>query len=243
MMTNGFTVLGATVLALTLVAGCGSPTTKDGSVDPAGEESALTAAPDFRAPGVGAALKIDGRDAKFAPVNAAVTKLAKDMTDANNIQNNSFYAAVYVSAPGNLGDFDSTLNSYAVRNNMAFDIMFRSDGSKPGDAGGFGWQQKWNPENETMGCLATDRAKADSRFKRFSAYVSSHGDSQIPVAKRSVIETSATVLVRSFVKSAPASAKLYKCHWDNTDDTSADALLLVDAKTGEIRVIVALQGA
>jgi hypothetical protein len=32
--------------------------------------------------------------------------------------------------------------------------------------------------------------------------------------------------------------RVYTCHWDNTDDTDADALLTLDFKTGVARVLV-----
>ena len=80
------------------------------------------------------------------------------------------------------------------------------------------------------------------RLKAFQGYVASHGDTQSPAADRAAIEKGATTAVGSFMKDL-GGAKLYKCHWDNTDDTDTDSLITINAKSGEVRVLVVFAGA
>ena len=116
----------------------------------------------------------------------------------------------------------------------------RVDGSAPGSTSGLGWGDHWHADYETMGCRSTTRDKADARFKKFGAYKSQQGNAQIPMDKRNLIKRDASKLVASFLTGAPNDAKLYSCHWDNNDDTTSEALVLIDG--GEARVIVAWEG-
>ncbi len=228
-------------MGMMLVIACGGGGDPVGDANDVSTDSALTVA-NFRGTGTGKAVKLHWVDAKFVPVSKEVKKLAKDLTEANTFQNNSFYAAVYQAPRDSFADFDSNFNHYFVRNEATYQMMFRVDGSAPGDDTPLGFYAKWDPEVETIGCRVIDRSKAHSRFKHFQAYVSSHGDPQNSAKARS-FEANATALVSSFLKGAAAGARLYRCHWDNNDDTDADALILLDDKGGEVRVLLAFAGA
>jgi hypothetical protein len=221
------------------LAACAAPSSSS-SDHPAGDESDVTKAPAFGGSGAGTDVKLDGKAAKVIAPSTQIAALVKEMTDANTNQNNQFLAASYKAPPETLAAFSSSANGWLAQKNMGFDMMYRADGSAPGQNQGFGWAEKWNSEYESMSCRATSRDKADARFKRFGAYKSQQGDDQISAAARKKIERDATKLVASFLGGLGADAKIYSCHWDNNDDTDSDALILLDG--GEARVIVAWAG-
>ncbi len=220
--------------------GCASPSTGTSPTEPASGEDDVTKAPAFKGTGTSKEVTIAGKPATLLPISKEIKALVEEMTKANDIQNNQFMAAVYALSAVDAAAFSSPAGAYVAQKNMAYDFMYRADGSKPGSNEGFGWADKWNAEYEDMGCRATTRDKADARFKRFGAYKSHQGDDQIPIAKRDLIKRDATKLVASFLSGAGAGAKLYSCHWDNNDDTTSEALVLVDGT--EARVVVGWEG-
>jgi hypothetical protein len=90
-----------------------------------------------------------------------------------------------------------------------------------------------------MACRPTTGEKAPDQFKRFAAY-KSHHDPSLPTAKRNLLASDASKLVASFLKGTTTAAKLYRCHWDNNDDTTSEALVSIDG--GEVRVVVGWEG-
>jgi hypothetical protein len=230
--------LPALFVGLVVGTGCtvASSSTSSGS-------DALTENPAFAGSAAPVSVKIDGHDATLKAPSSHVVALVKEMTHANPRQNNSFYAGVYTLAPAELSDFDSPINDFAARKYIAYDLMFRIDGSTPGSDKGFGWNSKWDSGDEKMGCNEVPDGKALSRFEHFSAYTSSHDDPQISQASRDLLTHDAPQVVSALFDSSPLSATLYECHWDNEDDTNADALVLTDEMSGEVRVLLAFDGA
>lgn len=233
-----FSGLAVSLLFFSL-AGCAEPSSSTSADEPESDEAAVTRAPAFKGSGAGKSVQLGGHAAKLIPVSTQVAALVKEMTEANDIQNNQFLAAVYTATPAELAPFFDSTKSYEAQKNMAFDMMYRADGSSPGGSTGFGWAEKWQPEYESMGCRPTTAEKADAQFKRFGAYKSHHGDDQISLTKRNLIKSDATKLVAAFLKGT-TNAKLYRCHWDNNDDTTSEALISIAGS--EVRVIVGWEG-
>jgi hypothetical protein len=221
------------VVCLALLAGCANASS---GTDDAPQEADLTKAPAFTGSGGGSAVKVKDYDAKLIAPSAGLAKLLGDMTKIGGEQNVSFFAGTYKLSTGDIAQWDEPLNNHWYQNNMAYDLMFRIDKS-------FDWAEKWNPDYERVSCqVVKDQKKAWTRFSAFQGYVAAHGDTQAPAADRAALENAAKTAVGSLMKDL-GGAKLYKCHWDNTDDTDTDALVTIDAKSGEIRVLVAFAGA
>jgi hypothetical protein len=231
----------STVFALVSLAACSG--SQDGAAGQGVGEEQLTKAPPFLGAGSTRTVKIDGADSRQLATSSGLDGLVDEMSRANHIQNISFAAGAFKLDAAHVGEWSSKLNCRFTQNKMAYDLLFRADGSTPGGTKGLGFQDEWHPEFETMRCQEMkDKTRALSRFKRFEGYVGAQGDTQIPAAKRQLLEKNAGLAVGSLMRDVGA-AKLFNCHWDNTDDSSADALVRVDEKTGEIRVLLAFSGA
>jgi hypothetical protein len=224
--TAGFFVV------LTLLAGCAASTEPVDLTDVATGE--LNQVPAFVGTAPGSSTKIFHRAAtRFAPSDALAT-IVHGMDDGD--QNTSFIAGAFRMSPGDLTDFRSSSNAFFVQKNMAYDMMFRADGSTAGGKEGLGFQEKWTPEVETMRCRVAEPSKGLTTFKSYQAYTVSHE------ANKLAFEKATGAAVGSLLKDI-GSAALYSCHWDNTDDTDADALVVVNFQTGDVRVLLAFAGA
>jgi hypothetical protein len=230
------------VVCLVALAAC-TNASSSGSSDEPPQEADITTAPPFSAGGAGSAVKVKDLDATLVPPSPALAKILADMSKIGGEQNVSFYAGTYKLAASDLAQWDEPLNDHWAQNNMAFDLMFRIDGSKAGDKTGFGWAAKWSPDSERVSCqIVKDQKKAFTRFSAFQAFSAMRDDKQASSADHATLENGGRTAVGSMLKDL-GGAKLYKCHWDNTDDTDTDALVTIDAKSGEVRVLVAFTGA
>jgi hypothetical protein len=221
-------------LALLTLTGCASSPNEDTAQD-----DVVRGVP-FKGSGPEKAVTIGEHEAQLVPTSGEVSRLVGEMTSANDIQNNQFLAAVYRWNAAAVADFTSAREAYGAQKRMAFDLMYRADGSSPGGEEGFGWADHFRPDYEDMACRRIALDRADATFKRFGAYVSHQGDEQIPTDKRALIERDATKLVASFLKDLTPSAAVYTCAWDNNDDTASEALVSVDGF--ETRVVVGWEG-
>jgi hypothetical protein len=79
-------------------------------------------------------------------------------------------------------------------------------------------------------------------FRAFKAVDEVRSDTQMPASQHKEFDANMAALVGAFMKD-PGDVSLYKCHWDNTDDTDADALMSFDFKSGFLRVLLAFAGA
>jgi hypothetical protein len=193
--------------------------------------------PSFLGKGAATNVELGGHAAKQLATSkdvAAATSAMKDSAD-----NVEVHAAAYQMSPIDAAELKDPLNCFAPRGYIAYDVMFRADGSRPNQSAGFGWATGWQPQFETNHCAAVDPSKAVKRFRRSHGYATAHGagDAQ----KRALLENDSVILVHAMLKGASA-AKLYGCHWDNNDDTDVDALVSVDYKTGQVRTLMAFAG-
>jgi hypothetical protein len=232
------------IVAVSLAAaGCASSNDTTEDAPAATADEALTAT-SFLGTGAGRKMTIDGNEARQLPVDPQLHALVASMNDTS--QNTWFHASAYTMDPGALGTgWEQTLNCHATRNFMAYDMMWRSDGSTPSvnEAGGSGdqkWAERWNPEYETMSCHEIQASKALSRFRRSSGYATSMSAAKTPARKKQ-LETSSAAAVASLLKGIGPS-KVFFCHWDNNDDTDADAVYTLDVKKGSARVLVSIGG-
>ena len=230
-----------------------APTAQDSNLTGA---SSTAAPPDFGGGAQMRSLSIDVSDATQSQTSDAVAGVVQAMTSTGkDSQNCWFYATVYKFAHGDLSNFDDAQSCHARRNNVAYGVMFRSDGSTPqgdngqGGSGELKFQVKWSPEFETMGCSqlnangkVLDAAAAFKTFRKFTAFDNVYGDTTISAADRKAFYQNGQTVVGSILKDV-GGAHVYKCHWDNTDDTNADAMVTVDPDSGEVRVVLAFAGA
>jgi hypothetical protein len=165
--------------------------------------------------------------------SANVTSLTKEMTDANPIQNDVFQAGSYASSP-------ELVTAFHADNTIAYDMMFRLDGSAPGARKGFGWAEHYEARYESLSCSAVPLAQAEATFTQFEGYQIHQGDDQIAASKRALIARDAKKLIASFADQASATAELYNCHWDNNDDSASDALVIIDES--RVDVVMAFKG-
>ena len=161
-----------------------------------------------------------------------VSSLTKEMTDANDIQNDTFQAGSYASSP-------ALLAAFKADKTMAYDIMFRLDGSAPGANSGFGWAAKYEAKYESLSCKSVPLSKAEATFSKFQGYQNHQGDDQIPAQKRALIKSDMKKLISTFVGEASSNAELFNCHWDNNDDSDADSLVLIDDRRVHVVMVFA----
>jgi hypothetical protein len=215
----------------------------------------------FAGNGAGVPVTIDGVDRdQQLPIGDEVKALLGEMTAATD-QNVKFLGTIYELATLDRDRFDDKLNCFAVRTNMVFDMLFRSDGSRP-DApqpDDLSFATKFETEFDSFKCTqlkatTTGRHpqslldKAIARYHGFTAFVIAHGDTSVPKTTRDKLSADADAAVTSMMSGADAKSKVYSCHWDNNDDTEMDGLIRIDAKqvddanNSQIRVLSAFAG-
>jgi hypothetical protein len=239
MMKHGLVTLGC--MGMIAIAGCASQgTSEDGAQ---GQVGALVSGPTFVGTGAPKAMKVKDYAAKEVVASDEMAALLAEMTKIGADQNASYTAATYTLAQASdIKNWDDKFNCNWYRNSMAYDLMWRSDGSDPGASSGFGYAAKWEPDFEQISCqVVKSRAKALSRFQSFQGYTVTANDKGLTAAQRTQLQQDAARAVDSLLKDA-GSAALYACHWDNADDTNLDALVTVDEKAGQLRVLAALAG-
>src|SRR5262249_55859180 len=154
-------------LAFFVVALAGCAANPEG-IDPTDTATGeLARVPAFLGSAPGSTAKLFGRDAqRFAP-SEELARIASSMEDGE--QNTTFAAGGFRLPPNELDDFRSIFNAFFVQKNMAYDMMFRVDGSTAGGKSGLGFQEKWHPEFETMRCHPEEPSKGLATFKRGTA--------------------------------------------------------------------------
>jgi hypothetical protein len=115
---------------------------------------------------------------------------------------------------------------------VAYDVIFRADGSAPGEASAnnFAGFSKWEREFEVVSIHPVTAADALAQVQGFAAY-SASSDGSSDKAKFAADAKAAVDTITS------GTAPLYILHWDNTDDTELNTLASIDAKTGSIVVL------
>jgi hypothetical protein len=248
----------ASFVSILCVASCASDS-QPGTEAAQGIGQADTAV--FGGNGVGVSVTINGVDSdKQLPIGDEVKALLTEMTNATD-QNVKFQGTIYELPTPELDRFDDKLNCFAVRTNTVFDMLFRSDGSRP-DAphpDDLSFATKFEPEFDSFKCTqlkatATGRHpqslldKAIARYHGFTAFVTAHGDTSVPKTARDKLSADADAAVTSMMSGVDAKSKVYSCHWDNNDDTEMDGLIRIDPKTvddanlSQVRVLSAFNG-
>jgi hypothetical protein len=172
-------------------------------------------------------------DASFqaAGVEAALVDALKTQD-----QNVSAESATYTNVPSEfLGDLTA-----AEAKNVAFQLMFRSDGRDFRDFKGFGTALA---SSETLKCSAITSSKVAAAVAKFHGVQAILADDQDANAKQAAAKFKPAIgdAVNALVNVA-ASAELVACTWNNNDDTSAGAIVGIDAKSSTVRVLFVFDG-
>jgi hypothetical protein len=226
------------VFSVLFAAGCtASSAAPDASQ---GAEAALTSSSGtigFDGSTPAAEVTLGGRAAERGPASSGIERALREITSIGANQNVLFEAGVYQIDAAGLAAFAAT---GATQQDIAYDIMFRVDGSKAGGHDGFGFQVKLE-STESLDCGAIHSDAALSTFEDARAFDAVHADDSIDAAQRQSVEKDAALVVGALLKSSPSS-KVVKCVWSNNDDTDATALITVDDGTGVVRVLLAWAG-
>jgi hypothetical protein len=240
-------------LVLSLLVGCGNSGNSGSGVS--GDVANETEAPPFASGTPSRDLSVDERQATQFAASDGLAKVLDPMNKSGGEQNASFFASAYTFKNAmSQGEFDEPLNCHATRNNIAYDLMFRADGSTPSDPNGRGgsgflsFQNGFRIELESLGCtrLAPKSGPITEgfllkTFRGFQAYSVLLGDSGLSAAQKSELAAKSALLIKAYM-TEKASSTTYKCHWDNNDDTATDALVGLDFKSGRAAVITAFAG-
>jgi hypothetical protein len=226
-------------IGLLFVAGCAaSPAAAgDGEGEPSAEALSSSASPDFDGAAPAKAVTLGGHAEKLGTASKGIDDAVDAMTKLGSNQNVVFLAGVYSLDAAALAAFDGTA---ATQQELAYDLMFRVDGSTAGGKSGFGYQEKLQ-ETETLECGVIQANHALATFKSARAFDAVHGDDSLDAEAKRALDEDAALVVGSLLATASPS-KLVQCTWSNNDDTDATALITVNEGTGMVRVLLAWAG-
>jgi hypothetical protein len=225
------------ILSLLSAAGCAVSPAESAASD--GAEASLTSSGSLGFDGASpsANVTLGGHVEKQGPASAGINAALEAMTKLGANQNVLFQAGVYALDGAAL---TALAGATAGPREIAYDVMFRVDGSRPGSKQGLGFQEKLE-STETLACAVVNANKALSIYKETQAFEAVRGDQSLDAAERQTLDKDAALVVGSLLASASPS-KLVTCTWSNNDDTDATALVSVDEGTGIVRVLLAWAG-
>jgi hypothetical protein len=237
MNPTNFLMVGLVALS-TSVAACAA---SEPAGNTTGEEQALTALPSgsipFDGPTPSSEVRLGGHAERQGPASVRIDGVLDAMTKLSANQNVLFLAGMYRVDAEVLATFART---GAAQQAIAYDVMFRVDGSKAGTKTGLGFQSKLEP-SETLGCESIDTRSALAVYTQTRAFDAVHGDDSLTAAQKRTLDADAAVVVDSLL-AASRPSKLVQCTWSNNDDTDATALVTVDEGSGVVRVLLAWAG-
>jgi hypothetical protein len=132
---------------------------------------------------------------------------------------------------------------------VAFDTMFFSLEPKRG-----GEEAHNSLDGDGMACHAVTAQAATSNhgartllsqtlksFRAGDAYADLNDPKRSPADLAKLAQSSSTA-VQSFLKNN-SGASVFSCEWTNSDDETGSAVIAIDAKSGEVRVLFGYVGA
>jgi hypothetical protein len=151
-------------------------------------------------------------------------------------QNVSAESATYSNVPS---DFLRDL-TVADAKDVAFQLMFRSDGRDFRNSKGFGTALA---SSQTLKCSTITASKVAAAVAKFHGVQAILADDQDANAKQAATKFKGAIgdAVAAIV-GADASASLFDCTWENNDDSNGGAIVSVDAKSSVVRVLFVFDG-
>jgi hypothetical protein len=168
------------------------------------------------------------RSAQLGPIVASRVPAAPAMVDAAAVLSSAereFCAAAFRLAPKELSRVLADGSSLQV---VLHDVLFEAD---PRMADPHVWApayRQWNPEAQTLSVHALG---VGSVLSTLLANAAARPGAALP----SLSEAQFRAVADTLVQGSPA---VFDVHWDNRDDARLDAVIAVDAGTGEVRVFL-----
>jgi hypothetical protein len=186
---------------------------------------------------------LSGVAATRRPMTDAVTHaLAKVLADAES-QDTEIVGGSYEMPAAKLADFKLPIDNDPVSTppvvasdlfsaNLAFDAMFRVVDSVFSEEG----TQRLDLESHDLECKAVPRSTG-LRILRNSAEIQNVRKGLTQADKKQTFDANYQTVISALIPDS-ASAEVAHCHWTNTDDEDANALLSVDRTAGIVSVLV-----
>jgi hypothetical protein len=189
-------------------------------------------------------VKLGGIDATRQTPSDAVTKaLAAVLADAQS-QDIDIVGGSYTMPAARLADFKLPIHNDPVAQppvvakdsfsaNVAFDAMFRVVDAVFAEEG----TAKLDVDTHELECKSVSRTEGLRSLENSSEFKGVREGLKDAVAKRA-FEANVHTVVEALIP-ASSAAEVVHCHWTNTDDEDANALLSVDREAGTISALVA----